>query len=378
MTQVCNEFNSELNICIYGLNRSLSQTIHSIRSYLLDPLKELGIASSIYACLIKTDQPIVNPRSGELDVYPEQNEQELLPNAVIRHVDQDTIDALIDWEPIFAAGDLFGDGSLESRGHPTGSLANCIRALSSLRAAFDLIPEEGLVHPVIFLRPDIDILSPIPIQSILASLSAQPQKSAYGLSQGVTVAPCWHRWDGVNDRFAVCSAGSAASSYASRLNYLDDYLRISGQPFHPESFLLHVLTMRHVQILPIVDTLMARVRCEGIVHSESFSDGNRQWLYPSAAWQSLTKLNQKLSAALADAEKNDNTLKIQELEKQLAEARAESSLLLEQLFMCQESLEHYYLLSGNIQSPQDSQSIDGAGVEGGVINANRSRLLSAI
>jgi hypothetical protein len=291
----------EINVCFYGLNRSLSKTHESIENHLIQPLRQLDIVVNIHACFVRANGPIHNPRSGEVDSEAESSEQTLLTDAVIRYMDQETVDTLIDWGLIFSLGDLFGDAQLEDSVSPSGSICNAIRALSSLRAVQDMIPQDKRNNPCIFVRPDLDILAPLAWPAIFSALAAREARHAYGDSEGTIVVPSWHRWDGVNDRFAVCSAGQATTAYANRINHLSEYLQISCTAFHPESFLLHVLMMRRIQIMPVIDTPMVRVRCGGRIHNEDFSAGSQQWSYPSAAWQSIIQLNQQLAARLQQA-----------------------------------------------------------------------------
>ena len=302
-SETASVFPAHVNLCLFGLNRSLSLTIASLRRHVLLPLAECGVSVHLFACFVKASAPIVNARTGEIQVVPESSELELLPEACIRYVDQETIDAMVDWEAILAPGDCFGDSHLDGPGSPSGSVCNAIRALSSLCIVHEMLPEENLGWPVVFLRPDIDLLAPLAWPSIFAALSTRPTANAYGLARGVAVVPSWHRWDGVNDRFAVCSAGEAAYAYARRVKFLHDYLRVSAMPFHPESFLLHVLTLRHIQPFPIIDAPMVRIRCEGKIHPEPFAEGSQQLIYPAAAWQGLLKQHQETSAKLAAAEK---------------------------------------------------------------------------
>lgn len=87
-------------------------------------------------------------------------------------------------------------------------------------------------------------------------------------------------------------------------------------------------------------------------------------------------------ASLLPAASPESTERLQQLEQELKEARDEAELLLEQLFLAQEELEHYFLLSQeqglaerqlSPASPPANRQEDAA-----AINSNRGRLLSAV
>ena len=75
-----------INICFFGLNRSLSYTIDSINRNLLEPLVNLGIDISTFGSFIKVDNP--NPRSNEINASPQNNEAELIDFDDLKHLSQ--------------------------------------------------------------------------------------------------------------------------------------------------------------------------------------------------------------------------------------------------------------------------------------------------
>ena len=97
---------SAVNICFYGLNRSLSSTIGSINGYLFDGLSSLGIDYKIYGTFSRVNE-FANARSSESAASIQANEEDLIDFAEIKYVDQDTFDDSIPWEEVFEFGDLY-------------------------------------------------------------------------------------------------------------------------------------------------------------------------------------------------------------------------------------------------------------------------------
>ena len=241
---------ASINICFFGINRSLSATIYSINRYILEYLESRSIEYSVYGSFSKVDS-YTNSRSNEFDVVPETNESELISFDDFKYVDQTAIDDLIEWDKVFRYGDSYGEIQDDTALHIKNSVTkNIFRSLFTLKSCYGLIPDHCLGRPTIFLRPDLEILSDVDLEFYLSLLSKKPKKCAFGETDGISVLPAWHAWDGLNDRFAICSAGNAASSYANRFDELIPYLDFSKHPIHPESFLLHTLRARRVEVLP--------------------------------------------------------------------------------------------------------------------------------
>ena len=290
-------FNS-VNICFFGVNRSLTATIKSIKQYLFDCLDEYSIAYSVYGSFMKIDN-FSNLRSNEFDQKPEITESDLIKFDGLKYVDQGAIDDLIRWDLVFRYGDTYGQiNSPNDLREKNSTTKNIFRSLFCLKSSYSLIPPEFLDRPTIFLRPDIEILSDIDIEFNLYLLSRKPKKYAFGQTDGVAIFPSWHSWDGLNDRFAMCSPGNAASAYANRFDGMLPYLDISKHPIHPESYLLQSLQSRRVETLPIISTLMARIRANGIPQDEDFSKGAKTLNLQSETMRALNDLIKERDASI--------------------------------------------------------------------------------
>ena len=287
-----------VNICFFGVNRSLSATINSINKYLFDYLDQRSITYSVYGSFMKIDR-FSNLRSNEIDQKPEQSESDLIKFDGIKHLDQGAIDDLIRWDQVFRYGDTYdqikGAEDLQEKNSTT---KNVFRSLFCLKSSYALIPPSLQGRPIIFLRPDIEILSDLDFEFHLSLLSRKRKKYAFGETDGVVVLPNWHSWDGLNDRFAMCSSGNASSAYANRFDGLLTYLDLSKHPIHPESYLLQVLQASRVEILPIISTRMSRIRANGIPQDEDFSKGSRTLELQSETLRALNDLIKQRDAAL--------------------------------------------------------------------------------
>ena len=292
-----------INICFFGVNRSLSATISSINRYIFECLESCSVDYSVYGSFVKVDS-YTNARSSEFDAVPEINERELISFDGFKYVDQYAIDDLIEWDKVFRYGDTYGEIENDSSFRVKNSVTkNIFRSLFALKSSYGLIPDHCLSRPTIFLRPDLEILSDLDWEFYLSLLSRKPKKYAFGETDGVAVLPAWHAWDGLNDRFAICSPGNAASSYATRFDDLIPYLDFSKHPIHPESFLLHTLRARRVEVLPIVSTPMVRIRAQGVPQSENFSQGARSYNPQAEAVVSLGDMVKSRDSLIDDLNK---------------------------------------------------------------------------
>ena len=66
-----------VNICFYGLNRSLASTISSINNYVFDGLSSLGIEYKVYGVFSRIEE-FSNERSGEFGEGLQNNEADLI------------------------------------------------------------------------------------------------------------------------------------------------------------------------------------------------------------------------------------------------------------------------------------------------------------
>ena len=321
-----------VNICFYGLNRSLASTIGSINNYVFGGLNSIGIKYRVYGVFSRVEE-FSNQRSGEYGEGLQDNEIDLIEFNELQHVDQDAFDDSISWSEVFEFGDFYSQvlGPADfSRKDSTAK--NIFRSLFCLKSSYSLVPDGRRQLPTIFMRPDLDILSEIDWSFYFSLLDKKPRKYAFGDTDGVTLVPTWHSWDGLNDRFALCTPGNASGAYANRFDGLLPYIKMSRKPIHPESFLLHILQASRVEILPLISTCMSRIRANGEPQSEDFAQGSKSY---NMQTETLSCLHKLLSESRRD---------LQAL-KELDSLKEGVDLTMTQLVQVQEELEHYYLMS---------------------------------
>lgn len=265
-----------INICMFGLNRSLSKTYQSIYANIFQPLKEYNIQSSLYANFIST-KSFSNARSKEIDRHPEKQPEFFLKFDKLTYSDQAAIDDSIDWIRAFQFGDNYNQIDKSNISSADSTTKNIFRSLFCLQASYDLIEKNNLTSPTLFIRPDTEVQSKLDLDLLLPLLKIKPKKYAFGLTDGIALTPNWHCWSGVNDRLAICTPGNASEIYARRFNKLVNYVDASRKPIHSETYLLHVLQQSRIQVLPVINTLLARIRATGRAYPEDYSEGRKSY-----------------------------------------------------------------------------------------------------
>ena len=261
-----------INICMFGLNRSLSKTHNSIRTNILQALEENGTNYTLYANFIETSL-INNSRSNEIQAPFEQNPESFLDFERRTYSNQKDIDQFIDWDRVFEFGDTYHEINASNISSANSTTKNVFRSLFSLKASFELIDKVNFSSPTLFIRPDTEFQNKLDIDVLFRLLEIKPKGFAFGQTDGVALTPNWHCWSGVNDRFAICTSGNASIAYAKRFDHLLNHIRASQKPIHSETYLLHTLQQSRVQILPVISTLASRIRATGNAHLEDYSIG---------------------------------------------------------------------------------------------------------
>ena len=291
---------------MFGLNRSLSKTHHSIRTNILEALEDNGANFTIYANFIETSF-IHNERSGEIKTPPEQNPETFFKFEKIAYSDQSSIDQSVNWNRAFEFGDTYNQIDTSNISSPNSTTKNIFRSLYCLKASFELIDKNQLSNPTLFIRPDTEFQSKLDVDLLLRLLEIKPKKHAFGQTDGVALTPNWHCWSGVNDRLAICTSGNASIAYAKRFNHLLNHIHASQKPIHPETYLLHTLQQARVQILPVISTLVSRIRATGNAYPEDYSKGSNSLNFQSETINILSKTIKEQDRQIQDLkEKQEN------------------------------------------------------------------------
>lgn len=281
-----------VNICMYGLNRSLGVTVHSIDEKILRPLK--SVASEIYsyaAFNVTASGEFSSKRSGEGLSRIADDQQDLLPGFQIQLVDQDDFDAGFKLTDVLIFGDHYQDDG--------GSVLNMMRALHALKSCYNSIPLHARQSfPTIFVRPDLDIIDDLDIEFLLSHATGNS-----------IVVPGWQFFGGVNDRFAVAAAGHASDAYANRFDTVFQYLALTGRPFHSERYLFDVLNLKRIKFLPIVQARFVRVRAGQAFHSETIQLEHLPSVASAESWSLLTEQLMTMHRRLREAGERIGCLK---------------------------------------------------------------------
>ena len=281
-----------INVCVYGLNRSLGVTVHSIKEKILQPVASIADEVHFYAAFnVTVSGEFSSQRSGERSSSIGNDQKDLLPNFGIQLVDQDDFDAGFDLDGVLAYGDHYQDNG--------GSILNMMRALNALQKCYNAIPLHARdSFPTIFLRPDLDIIDDIDLDFLLS------------LATGSSViVPGWQFFGGVNDRFAIAAPGQPSAVYANRLGKVFQYLSLTGRSFHSENYLFDVLSLQNLRILPVVQTRFVRVRAGQSFHPETIQQEHLQPTASALSWSFLTNQLMTMHRRLREAGERIGALK---------------------------------------------------------------------
>jgi hypothetical protein len=234
----------------FGITRSLRYTINDINTNMLAPLR--AVADIRLYGHFHLPAQIDNPRSGEHAEPTDATEAELLGlNICVMDQQDPTLIA----ETLAASKcypDTWQDGYVSA-----SNLCFQLRSLERLWAMMEpdidrsIRDEPGSPPLVLFLRPDLRYLDPIPIIDLARAMHAENADLA---------VPGWHSWGGVNDRFALVTA-RAAPLYAMRMASLPAALAEYGG-LHGESLLAHRIRQAGLHVIPL-PVRAVRVRANG-------------------------------------------------------------------------------------------------------------------
>ena len=247
----------------------------------------------------------------------------------------------------FRYGDHYGQiNTQEDLRNLNSTTKNIFRSLFALKTSFNLVPANLLDRPTIFIRPDLEILSSLDFNTY-SSLILNKRSKENGHTGWHCLVPNWHSWNGLNDRFAICTPGNASKAYANRYDHLIPYIELSKHPLHPETYLYQVVHACRVEVLAVISTKMARIRANGIPHPEDFSQGMHSYdlqketrdalnvvekttaKHPQEAVNSLKELRKELEAKEGELQKVAGERDV--LAKEKAEAQQEVEELKRQL-----------------------------------------------
>ena len=244
-------------ICFFGLTRSLSITIDSIKKHIFKILKSNNLDFDIYLSTYNLEY-LNNPRSNEINIKLDLNEFKLLEANYIYIDDQDKFDRNININDYLKNGDPW-----KEKEHI--SLMNLIRQLNTLKNMDLLFRKINKKYKCyIFIRPDLEFINDIDLVNIKYILD--------NYNENIILTPINQKWKGLNDRFYI-TTHCATSKIINRLDELLLYSQ-NYQP-HSESFLLYIVNKYNTLIINI-KFYFIRVRANGIKLYKDLHDVDKE------------------------------------------------------------------------------------------------------
>lgn len=248
------EANLTCFVGFFGLDRSLRWTGPSIEQNVLSPLRDFGFHLRT-AAHFNFPREIENSRTQEKTVTS-QKRSSSFPFEICWIEPQDQ--SLLDIESNQDYRNIFLKYKSMQEYQTRRNLALQLHSLNRIWKICSLI-EADSADLFVFLRPDLEYIDRLDVAQICESI----------VNRGVDlITPEWQQWDGLNDRFAFCSARGAAT-YCQRLNRAHEHIAERGGDFHAESF-LKWSAERDALHLDFCKLRAMRVRSNGKTWRENF------------------------------------------------------------------------------------------------------------
>ncbi len=178
------------------------------------PLTNAGYTYDVFVHTWRT----ATPRTWERPDPPiDEEEGRLLDPKVLQIDNQDAFWDTVEFADYFDEGLWRRVGDNRVNGEwPPYLIKNHICALESLRRAFAAAKASGHYDFYIFLRPDVELLAPFPVEQL--QILGPKEILLTDLAHG----------EGYNDRFAVMRE-EAAAPYATRIEGLKEFRKTKGR-----------------------------------------------------------------------------------------------------------------------------------------------------
>jgi hypothetical protein len=236
-----------LAICIWGILRSLSYTIDSIKNQCLQPITNMGHTYEIFIHTYNFTGDYQNLRNNEKSVKLNFSEWKALNPHYIFIENQDKFDQIANYEAYETLGDPWKNNFQSQKNH--------IRALHSLDHLARKVEQVSLtraIDGIIYLRPDVLYINELPVL-------------LFENFKNTLFVPDFHRScksGEFNDRMAMGDTKSAITygkRYEEALNYS------KKKKLHSEKFTYDYLKNNNINVLEMPFRFQ-RVRADGSIH----------------------------------------------------------------------------------------------------------------
>ena len=224
----------------WGITRSLKYTIHSIRQFIIEPLRNRNIEVVIYMHTFSINSEYNNIRTGEMNIQLDNEEYKLLNPQYIHIDEQDVIKDNINITKYRTCIDPWNTNY--------NSVDNFICAMYSKNQLVNMI-EKSKQHfdYIMFLRPDVKYLHTFPIECLKF------------VRENTICIPNFAKFYNFNDRFAVTNMNTY-KLYGSLFDELIEYSKTDV--LHSEKCQQILLTKRNIRIM-YIPFFFNRVRFTG-------------------------------------------------------------------------------------------------------------------
>jgi hypothetical protein len=238
----------------FGLNRSLDITSTSISANVIEPFHRLGFRT-VSAAHLNSPAIINSPRSGERDVVANDFGIQNI-NCELLWQEPQRVGCI---EPL--ASNIFDNYPVKGEADDDRIIRrNALLQMYSQAKLLALLRLIGLDRFKVFClaRPDLLFIDEIPNTAIMSIADGSVD----------IITPTWHRWGGLNDRFALCSP-RGAQVYLDRLNWVLPFCLEKGY-FHSEEILQYSMEISGLKY-DFMPTRARRVRSTGLILHEEFT-----------------------------------------------------------------------------------------------------------
>lgn len=253
-------------IGFFGMTRSLDQVIASIESNVFGAFMRAGVA---FDCVGHFNCPafVHSPRSGEHMVpfrKPDLGRLRLLHADIEDQTERTAADAIA---CVMKIPQRYEE---DTEGHMRRNAVYQAYSLSRLDALIAARLDISSYDAVLLLRPDLRYVDPLPVAAIARRLKRKdgqgPLAAALeyvrrGLRPSADILmPGWHKWNGVNDRFAVATP-EAARVYMRRYDAVPAF--VADSPCFQSELLLQYVIARAGLRVGYINARAERVRSSG-------------------------------------------------------------------------------------------------------------------